>query len=98
MNTLWLSHLQWNVRRLIRLLGWPGVTGIGLLVLSSTFHIFALPLLVSSANDLRDNTHRARRQLAENRNRLNGNDPAVQLQAFYEFFPNDEEIERIPFT
>jgi hypothetical protein len=95
MSMVWLSRIGWSLRQMMHRLGWAGLGGLVLMALASAFHTFALPLLASNADALRDNTHRARRQLVENRNLMNATDPGAQLTTFYEFFPDDDEIANV---
>lgn len=86
-----MNGLRSILRFRLRQLGWPGITGLGLLVLCLAFFVFALlpaqkrlAQVAEQTVSLREQIQNAARTMAANRDA-----PAEQLVAYYQFFPTD---------
>lgn len=83
-----------NRRRVLRLLGWPGVVGVGLLVMCQTFYLSA----IRPARATLEMTHQSAISLQERlRHAATGFSqseltPAEQLAQFYRIFPEDKSL------
>ncbi|TAN79878.1 MAG: hypothetical protein EPN14_05765 [Gallionella sp.] len=84
------SFLVWQSRRLLRIVGWLGVAGMGLALAVALFHIGVFVPLRTSVADMRDETMHLRERIATRRVVESNQDTAAQLAEFYQFFPEDK--------
>lgn len=83
------GFLAWQVRRLLRIVGWLGVAGMGLAFAVVLFYFWVFVPLRASVADMRDEAAHLREQIATRRAVDSNHDPATQLAEFYRFFPED---------
>ena len=74
-------------------LGWPGILGLGLLVLVCGFYFSTLSFEQSRLDDLRQQIAKTRDQRAASADEVKGpTTPADKLTAFYGFFPRPGDL------
>lgn len=80
--------IVWHSRRLLRIVGWLGVSGIGLALAAVLFHFWMLAPLRTNVADMYDEVKHLRERIplraADSRHK-----PTDQLAEFYRFFPED---------
>lgn len=83
----------WARRRWLRLLGWPGVAGTGLLVVCMAFYLLVIRQEQSRLDAARDSVIQLQKQGIRNANEAGRNQaPAEQLAEFYRMFPDDRKL------
>jgi hypothetical protein len=83
-----MNRINFAVARGAASLGWPGILGLGLLVLVCGFYFSTLSSEQSRLDDLRQQIAKAREQRAAPADDARGpTTPADKLAAFYGFFP-----------
>lgn len=86
-------NARWTPARLVRLLGWPGVLGTGLLVFAATLYLSALRPAASYLDGLRTNVEtRQREALRTDATNRDGQTPASQLARFHKAFPTPASL------
>ena len=85
---------RWHPHRLLRRLGWPGVVGIGVLVMCMAFYLSALQPEQARLRETRQALASLRQQIdAAGRGAGNGErPPAEQLADFYRLFPSESDL------
>jgi Tfp pilus assembly protein PilO len=85
------ARLNWNMRRWLRILGWPGVAGLGLLVACVSLYVSAIRPAQERMQEMEDSVAFVREQMAHDgkatREKLRS--PAEQLAEFYRAFPTE---------
>jgi hypothetical protein len=93
----WFAEISasphWTRRRWIRLFGWPGVAGIGLLLACMAFYLSAIRPAQFRLDTARRSVIQLHNLGKRNANEINREQPpAEQLAEFYRAFPNDKEL------
>lgn len=81
------GFLAWQSRRLLRIVGWFGVAGVGLAIAVVLFHYWVFLPLRASVTDMRNEAEHLRVRIATRRVVDSNQEPAAQLAEFYRFFP-----------
>lgn len=85
--------LQWQPRRWLRALGWPGVLAVGLLVMSAAFYFSALEPAEQHLDQVRQTALSLREQVQRAGADMQAFDrPAEQLAKFYRLFPSEKTL------
>jgi hypothetical protein len=88
-----MNHIKFAIARGAASLGWPGILGLGLLVLVCGFNFSTLRSEQSHLNDLRQQIAKARELRAAPSDEAAGpTTPADKLAAFYGFFPRPGDL------
>lgn len=93
----WLAEISasphWARRRWMRLFGWPGVAGAGLLVACLAFYLSIIRSEQFRLDAARQSAIQLQKQGKRNANEASRNQaPAEQLAEFYRVFPNDKNL------
>ncbi len=84
---------SWTTRRLMRLLGWPGIVGAGLMVFGVTLYVSALRPAEQQLDQVRHSAVSRQRQLGPAGSQPgSARSPAEQLEQFYRLFPVDTTL------
>jgi hypothetical protein len=86
-----LESLRWTARQWLRILGRPGILGIGILVVFPPFYLSAIAPAQERLDAARRSTLALREQVMHAGRSLDGvrRTPAVQLAEFYRIFPEE---------
>lgn len=84
--------LRWAVRQALQLLGWQGLAGILLILMSGAFGISVFAPLQVNVAKLKVDTPSAYERQSELKRIATEQNPTVQLDKFYRFFTNDETL------
>lgn len=84
---------HWSLRRGLRRLGWPGVVGIGVLVMCAAFYVSALQPAQARLLESRRALASLRDQIAEAGRNAGAQRPAAEQMAdFYRLFPSEKDL------
>lgn len=83
------GFLAWQIRRLLRIIGWFGVAGVGLALAVLLFHYGVFLPLRAGVAEMRDEAAHLRERIATRRVVDSNQEPTAQLAEFYRFFPED---------
>lgn len=85
---------MWVRQRWMRLFGWPGVLGIGLLAVCSAFYFSAIQPAKAKLNEVHVSATSIQERVKIAANGLNHSElsPSEQLTEFYRIFPNDKNL------
>ena len=84
---------HWTRRRWMRLFGWPGVAGTGLLVACLAFYLSAIRPAEFRLDVARQSAIQLQKYGKRDANEASRNQaPAGQLAEFYRLFPNDKKL------
>ncbi|MDD5330552.1 MAG: hypothetical protein PHX38_11130 [Sulfuricella sp.] len=92
MNASAAHRLDWHARRLIRAVGWPGIAAVALVILGVVFHFQEVMPLRERLVEVRHEANDLRAKVAARGTVSRAADPAGQLAAFYEFFPDGDAM------
>lgn len=83
------ARLSWNLRRWLRVLGWPGVAALGLLVACPSLYVSAIRPMQEHLQDTQRSVISLREQMLHDGKAGKGklSTPAEQLVEFYRAFP-----------
>ena len=84
--------LRWFMREAMYRLGWQGVVGIGLIVVSAIFSVGVFAPLQGHVTKLKTDTPSAYQRQNELKRIAAEQNPAAQLDKFYQFFANDDPL------
>jgi hypothetical protein len=84
----------WARRRWLRLFGWPGALGAGLLAMCTVFFLSTIQPAQARLHEVQQTSLTIQERVKAAANGLNHNDltPAEQLAEFYRIFPNDKNL------
>lgn len=84
----------WARRRWLRLFGWPGLAGAGLLAVCTALYFSAIQPAQMRLNEIQQSAISIQERVKRAANGLNHNDltPAEQLAEFYRIFPNEKNL------
>jgi hypothetical protein len=86
------ESLRRNSRRLLPLLGWPGIVAIGVLVMLAPFYVSTLRPLQERLNSMqRADTVLQERMLSGGKAYPSATTPGEELEEFYRHFPSETE-------
>jgi Tfp pilus assembly protein PilO len=85
---------QRSLRRWLRLLGWPGILGIGVLVMCATFYLSTLQPAAERLRETQQSAASLRDQMKQAGEVAKGPERPVaeQLAEFYKLFPNEKDL------
>lgn len=87
------GFLLWQMRRLLRIVGWSGVAAIVVALASALFYEVALTPMHASVVEIRaEIEHFRNSRQAVRRTTTDNRDTALQLTEFYRFFSGEEAI------
>lgn len=89
----WLAKISasphWTRRRWVRLFGWPGIAGAGLLVACLAFYLSVIRPAQFRLDEARQSVIKLQKHVQRD---ASSQAPAEQLAEFYRIFPNDKDL------